>query len=78
MPNALPDMLPDPTIAPADAIARRPWPIGKKILAYLLLALLAAVSIWFIDRGAMQLLYSINPEPAVAPSGNQLGDSTKF
>jgi hypothetical protein len=55
-------MTPDPAsnfgIAPADAVPHRPWPAWRKIAAYLLLAALASVSIWFIDRGAMDLLYS--------------------
>jgi hypothetical protein len=50
-------MNPGPTIAPADAVPHRPWPIWRKVTAYLLLAFLASVSIWFIDRGAMQLQY---------------------
>jgi hypothetical protein len=54
-------MTSDPTIAPADAVPHHPWPIWRRILAYLLLAGLASVSIWFIDRGAMQLLYSPTP-----------------
>ncbi len=41
-------------IAPADQIPRRPWPLWRKTLAYLLLTALASVSIWFIDRGAMR------------------------
>jgi hypothetical protein len=47
----------DPTIAPADARLRPAWPIWKKLLAYFLLTALAAFSIWFVDRGAMALLY---------------------
>jgi len=30
-----------------------PWPLWKKVLAYALLAALAAGSIWFIDRRAV-------------------------
>jgi hypothetical protein len=45
------------TPAPADARLRPTWPIWKKILAYFLLTTLAAFSIWFVDRGAMALLY---------------------
>jgi hypothetical protein len=47
----------DSTIAPADARLRPTWPIWKKLLAYFLLTALAAFSIWFVDRGAMALLY---------------------
>ena len=54
-------MLRQSTIAPADAQPRQPWATWRKILAYILLALLASVSIWFIDRGAMELLYSPYP-----------------
>jgi hypothetical protein len=47
----------DPTIAPADARHRPAWLTWKKLLAYFLLTALAGFSIWFVDRGAMTLLY---------------------
>ena len=47
-------MISNPTIAPADAVPHRPWPLWRKVSAYLLLAVLASVSIWFIDRDAMR------------------------
>ncbi|HEY8667389.1 MAG TPA: hypothetical protein VIL86_12030 [Tepidisphaeraceae bacterium] len=36
--------------APADARGHRRWGVGRKMLAYLLLAALAVFSIWYIDR----------------------------
>ncbi len=41
----------------ADAVVQKPWPLWRKILAYLLLIALASLSIWFIDRDAMQATY---------------------
>jgi len=54
-------------IAPADARPHKPWPLWRKILAYLALAALASVSIWFIDRGAMreQARQMIDASPAI-------------
>lgn len=43
-------------IAPADAVQRPAWPLWREIVVYLLLILLAGVSIWFIDRGAMEVM----------------------
>ncbi len=42
------------TIARADARHRKPWPLWRMILAYLLMLALASGSIWFIDRDAMR------------------------
>jgi hypothetical protein len=50
-------MIPEPTIAPADARLRPTWPLWKKTLAYFLLIVLAAFSIWIVDRGAMAVVY---------------------
>jgi hypothetical protein len=67
----------DSTIAPADAIAHSPWPLWRKFLAYFLLTLLASVSIWFIDRGAMQLLYSPPPEASPTPTRPEIQSPAK-
>jgi hypothetical protein len=40
----------EPGVAPADARPRRAWSTSKKLLAYLVLLILAAGSIWLIDR----------------------------
>jgi hypothetical protein len=40
--------------APADARPRESWPLWKRIVAYLILALLALASIWYIDLKAHQ------------------------
>jgi hypothetical protein len=41
------------TGSPSDLIRRKPWPIWRRILAYLLLIALSSASIWLIDRLAM-------------------------
>ncbi len=41
--------------APADVRPRKPWPVWAILLAYFLLAALASVSIWFIDKDAMHV-----------------------
>ena len=38
--------------APADARPHAPWPAGRKLIAYALLAALAAGAIWYIDLKA--------------------------
>ena len=38
--------------APADAVPHPPWPLWKRVLAYLVLAALAAVAIWYVDLKA--------------------------
>jgi hypothetical protein len=36
--------------SPADLRPHSPWPLWRKVLAYVLLLALALVSIWYIDR----------------------------
>jgi len=50
-------------IAPSDAVLRKPWPIWRMILAYLLMLALASVSIREIDRLAMRQAQNLNHEP---------------
>lgn len=40
--------------APADARPRGPWPLWKRVLAYVILSALALASIWYIDLKAHQ------------------------
>ena len=42
------------SMAPADSRARHRWPWWRILLAYLMLSLLAALSVWFVDRDAMR------------------------
>jgi len=41
--------------APADIRPHAPWPAAAKVAAYVILALLAAVSIWLADRRVDEL-----------------------
>ena len=41
-----------PNPAPADAKPHRSWPLWKKVLAYLTLATIALIAIWYIDLKA--------------------------
>jgi hypothetical protein len=36
--------------SPSDAMVRKPWPLWRKVMAYLLMLALASASIWLIDR----------------------------
>ena len=40
--------------APADARPRARWPLWKRVLAYLALALIALLCVWYIDLKAHQ------------------------
>jgi len=40
--------------APADARPHAPWPLWKRIVAYVALALIALLCIWYIDLKAHQ------------------------
>lgn len=44
--------------APADARAHAPWPLWKCVLAYLVLALIALLCVWYIDLKAHQSVES--------------------
>lgn len=45
----------DETAAPADRRAHAPWGMGRTIVAYVVLFVLALGSIWFINRRVDQL-----------------------
>ncbi len=38
--------------SPADLRPRRNWSLWRQVLAYVVLAALASLSIWFVDRDA--------------------------
>lgn len=52
-------------IAPADAVARAPWPAWRKVTAYVLMSLLSLAAIWFVDVKVHR--------PAVMPRSQGLG-----
>ena len=43
---------PSPTAAPADARDHAPWPLWKKVFAYVVLAVTASAAIWYVDLKA--------------------------
>ena len=54
-----------PNPAPADSKPRQSWPLWKKALAYLLLAAMALIAIWYIDLKAHD---SVSLRPVVTTS----------
>ena len=48
-----------PNPAPADARPHRPWPLWMKVLAYLTLAAMALLAIWYIDLKAHESVLTV-------------------
>ena len=42
-----------------------PWPLWRRVVAYVVLAAVAAVSVWLVDRDAMR----VGQEPVTTPAG---------
>jgi hypothetical protein len=57
--KANPPRAPQP--APADARPHAPWPVWRVVVAYAILASLAAAGIWYIDLKAHEVVLSFRP-----------------